>query len=618
MATRSSTLCKLPKLTKENLYRIMSEQIAVTKNEQTSIPMLWQGMLELEVDTGGAKRAAKLYIPADTPQGTTFVLLNVPEGWESTAFLLESGWLACAEKYQLPLFVAEPGPSGWSTREAEQVYIDACARALFAGIYIRAGMSAYVVGYGSIGICLHRYTLNNPLRVAAAVFADASTVEDRDLDLVRVSSLDEGNMTFDLLKQDVPVPVWLICEKADTQTKNTATYWRQAAGTGKAVKDELMGTVWNQKRKRVCTPAGPIVQVCVKECSESRIAPAFTEKLCAFLRQYARYNKIGPYGNSLVPYVDYAAAGVEVRYFPDSKGGQRECLLYIPKAFRDGRKLPLVFAIHGSSESVRNYFEESLLYQKADKEGFMVVMPETALYPMPHELSGGIPMAYRPMWAFCSTTFTEEAAHAEDDLCYFNHILSAVIAEYPVDERRIYATGHSNGFMMATLWASSPYGHRLAALAVTSGVTSVWDKRGEEKIPVYMTMGEYDLWSYRLEEETGLTRGIDLWLVRNGLTEEDRAKEKRTHGADETFISGRHHCAIWKNAAGIPMVRYDWIAMKDHMNTADENNLFWDEWFSKWTMEKDKGRCYEGHCFEEGENHAKSDVGRLWETSAGG
>ena len=50
----------------------------------------------------------------------------------------------------------------------------------------------------------------------------------------------------------------------------------------------------------------------------------------------------------------------------------------------------MVFAIHGSSESIRNYFEESLLYRKADKEGFILVMPETALYFMPDELSGGV------------------------------------------------------------------------------------------------------------------------------------------------------------------------------------------------------------------------------------
>ena len=148
--------------------------------------------------------------------------------------------------------------------------------------------------------------------------------------------------------------------------------------------------------------------------------------------------------------------------------------------------------------------------------------------------------------------------------------------------------------MMASLLASSPYGRRFAAVAVTSGVTTVWDDRGTEKIPVYMTMGEYDLWSHDLRDDSGLTQGIDLWLVRNGMATIENARKVRISGASETFVTGRHHCTVWKNGKGIPMIRYDWIAMKDHMNTADENNMFWDEWFSKWTLDKKKGRCYEG------------------------
>ena len=254
----------------------------------------------------------------------------------------------------------------------------------------------------------------------------------------------------------------------------------------------------------------------------------------------------------------------------------------------------MVFAIHGSSESVRNYFEESLLYRKADKEGFILVMPETALYFMPDELSGGVPMAYRPRWAFCSTDLLEDLSCTENDLSYFDRIMTSVIEEYSVDESRIYGTGHSNGFMMTSLLASSPYGSRFAAIAMTSGVTTAWDDQGSEKVPVYMTMGEYDLWGYGLEEENGLTQGIDLWLIRNGLATEENAKQMRISGASKTFIAGRHHCAQWNNAQGIPIVRYDWIEKKDHMNTADENNMFWDQWFSKWTLDKEKGRCYEG------------------------
>ena len=594
MMNLTSTPDKLPNLTAENVKEIMDARMIAAKNDKTSIPMLWQGLLEIGVKAGEESRTAKLYVPKDTPQGTTFVLLNTPEGKDTVSFLRESGWLACADRYQLPIFAAEPGSDGWKSPAEEQVYVNACARTLFGGVYMRAGMSVYVVGYGSVGTCLHQYVLETPLRVAGAVFADASDVEDAVVANAQKADLNGCGMIFDIPKKDIPVPIWMLESRMSAQAEKTAAYWLQAIEGGPPVEDPVLGTVYQQRRESVCTPDGCIARVCVKEMKTPCLAPAVTDTICRFLRQYARYNKFGPYGNSLVPYVDYEAVGVDVRHYRDCGGDLRECLVYVPKGVSCGQKLPLVFAVHGSSESVRNYFEESLLYRKADKEGFIVVMPETTLYPMPDELSGGVPMAYRPRWEFCSSHCLEQVGCAQNDLEYLDRVLASVIAEYPVDESRIYATGHSNGFMMASLLASSPYGRRFAAVAVTSGVTTVWDDRGTEKIPVYMTMGEYDLWSHDLRDDSGLTQGIDLWLVRNGMATIENARKVRISGASETFVTGRHHCTVWKNGKGIPMIRYDWIAMKDHMNTADENNMFWDEWFSKWTLDKKKGRCYEG------------------------
>jgi hypothetical protein len=107
-------------------------------------------------------------------------------------------------------------------------------------------------------------------------------------------------------------------------------------------------------------------------------------------------------------------------------------------------------------------------------------------------------------------------------------------------------------------------------------------------------MGEYDLWPYGIQEETNITRGIDLWLVRNGLATAENAKQIRIGGASEIFTAGRHHCMQWNDKNGIPMIRYDWIEKKDHMNTPEENRMFWRQWFSKWILDKGKGRCYEG------------------------
>ena len=229
-------ITKLPKFHTDTLEAVMAERLTASKNSTTNIPMLWQGLLEMDVKVGEETRIAKLYVPKDTPQGTAFVLLNVPEGKKTVSFLYESGWIDCADKYQLPIFAAEPSEDGWKSPAQEQAYIYACAQTLFGGIYIRAGMSIYVVGYGSTGKCLHRYVMNNPLQVAAAVFVDASELEDTVIAEVEESSLDGTGMTFDLPKKafpmtfdipkkDIPVPVWILEHRLAGQEKRAADHW---------------------------------------------------------------------------------------------------------------------------------------------------------------------------------------------------------------------------------------------------------------------------------------------------------------------------------------------------------------------------------------------------------
>ena len=434
--------------------------------------------------------------------------------------------------------------------------------------------------------------LENPLRTAAAVFLDASGLEETIIKEVESESLDGNGMTFDLLKKEIPVPVWIIEYEKNVQVEKTLKHWCNAITASDYAEDPILGALYFQTSVNVSTPAGPLTQVCVKESNAPRTSSAMTQSICIFLRNYARYNKFGPYGNALVPYLDFGKQNIQVRHYPDEDGKPRECLVYVPQTFQNRGKLPLVFALHGSSESVRNYMEESLLYHLADQKGFIVAMPETKLYKLPDQLTGGVPIAWRPRWESCSGWGMEDASCAKNDLRYFARVLDAIVAEYPVDKRRIYGTGHSNGFMMMSLLASSSCGRRFAAVAMTSGVTTVWNNFGTARVPVWMTMGEYDLWSYHLTDETGLTAGLDRWLIRNGLADADNAKEKRISGADETWTDGRHHIAVWKDEQRRPRIRYDWIEKKDHMNTAEENQRFWDEWFSRWAF-NDKGeRCY--------------------------
>lgn len=589
----NSSVPKLPTLTGDNLAQIMAERLAASRNPVTAIPMLWQGLLEMELRVGGTPRTAKLYIPKNTPQGTSFVLLNVPRGEATIDFLQKSGWLELADRKPVCLFAAEAGEAGWMAPEDEQDYIHACFQAVFDGDYFRGGMSVYIVGYGDVGVCLHTETLRKPLKVASAVFVDASDVDTGILQEAEAASMDADGMVFGHALKEAPVPVWIIARQMTSRTQAAADHWIRALGAQTPEKEPVLGNVYAQAKAFAGTPDGNVVRVAVREAAVSCCDQAVTEDIFRFLTGFVRFTKTGPYGSTLTRSVDYAALGVEIRYFPDETGNLRECLIYVPRGHRNQEKLPLVFAIHGASESVRNYFEESLWYRKAREEGFIVAMPETTLYPMPDMLSGGVPKAYRPRWKNLAMTPTDCSGCEDEDLKYLDRILNTLVADYPVDEGRIYCTGHSNGCMMTNFLGSSPFGRRFAALAATSGVLSTWDPSGTDRIPVWVTMGEFDLWSHDVREDTSLTAILDKWLVRNGIACEENAKQIRISGAAETLLDGRCHGTVWKNPQGIPLVRYDWIEKKDHMNTPEENYRFWDQWFSKWRL-TENGRCYEG------------------------
>lgn len=579
---------KLPKLTKENLENIMKERIIATKNDSTSIPMLWQGALEMEIQVKDVIRTAKLYIPKDTPQATPFILMNIPKGMDTILFLRESGWMDCADRKKICLFAAEPGAGGWGTPDEELPYFSECLKTLFDGIYFRGGMSAYIIGYGKIGEGLHKIALTSPLQIAAAVFWDASNIAPAYLKELETKSLDETGLICGVALRDIPVPVWIMEKELSDRAKETAAHWARAIGADAPEQNAGYGLTYIQKKETVCTPEGNIVQVCIKETDADYLNPAVTEKMCRFLTDYSRYGKVSPFGNSLVRFVDYASAGVEVRLFPDSRGNKRECLIYMPKAYHDCGKLPLVFAIHGACESVRNYFEESLWYRKADEEGFIVVMPEASLEPVPDDLTNGVPKAYRSLWQL----FNPNTRHS--DLEYFDQIIDKVIEDYPVDEKRIYCTGHSMGCMMTNFVGSSWLGKRFAALAATSGVLKIWDSSGSQKIPIWLNMGQYDLWNYDIMEETLLTDALNMWLIRNGLASNENVSQIRKSGATKKYTDERHHGMIWENEQGIPLVRYEWIQKKDHMNTPDDTDRFWTQWFSKWTLDEQNRRCFEG------------------------
>jgi len=168
----------------------------------------------------------------------------------------------------------------------------------------------------------------------------------------------------------------------------------------------------------------------------------------------------------------------------------REGLVYVPARARN-EPTPIVFAFHGHGGTMRNA-ARSFGYHKLWPEAIVVYMQGLNT---PGRLTD--PEGKRPGWQ------PEAGDQGDRDLKFFDAVLASLKQDYKIDEKRIYATGHSNGGGFTyLLWATR--GDRFAALAPSSAVGAKQLSQFKPK-PVLHIAGESDRlvkfeWQQRMVE----------------------------------------------------------------------------------------------------------------------
>lgn len=133
-------------------------------------------------------------------------------------------------------------------------------------------------------------------------------------------------------------------------------------------------------------------------------------------------------------------------------GRLRTYLLHVPPTPRD-HPLPLVFVFHGGGGDGAGMERLSRFSERADREGFIAVYPDG-------------------LWNHWNDGREEAVsrAHRErvDDVGFVSATIEAVSRENPVDARRIFATGISNGGIFSH-YLGARLSWRLAAIAPVVG-----------------------------------------------------------------------------------------------------------------------------------------------------
>jgi polyhydroxybutyrate depolymerase len=177
------------------------------------------------------------------------------------------------------------------------------------------------------------------------------------------------------------------------------------------------------------------------------------------------------------PELGLVAGGHERELLVD--GREHNYLVYVPETLDLSQPAPVVLAYHGGGSNAERMRAYSGLDTSAWKYGFAVVYPEGTgrLLPL-RTWNGG---------NCCGYAMEQDV----DDVAFTRALLDDLATVLHVDGRRVYATGMSNGAIMAYRLAAELSG-RIAAIAPVAGTLGVPEPEPARPVPVLHVHGTAD------------------------------------------------------------------------------------------------------------------------------
>jgi polyhydroxybutyrate depolymerase len=160
-------------------------------------------------------------------------------------------------------------------------------------------------------------------------------------------------------------------------------------------------------------------------------------------------------------------------------GSERRYEVDVPS--RPDRPLPVVVVFHGGGGHADSVRKQSRLSVLGEAQGFVAVYPQG---------TGGVAGRLRTWNA--GTCCGQAMKQRVDEMAFVAALLDDLVARFGVDPARIYATGISNGGMMAYEVACA-HADRIAAIAVVAGEMTALDRCAPARpVPVLVIHGSAD------------------------------------------------------------------------------------------------------------------------------
>jgi len=188
------------------------------------------------------------------------------------------------------------------------------------------------------------------------------------------------------------------------------------------------------------------------------------------------------------PTTNNVAPGIHV-FTITVNGVERSYLLHIPLSYDHAKKWPVVVMFHGGGGTAKSVMWETGWAEKSNKDGFLSVFPE-GTRPDPSR-----PARFRDnpqTWNDGSRRPNVGAARREvPDVKFVSMMLVDLRMRFSIDERRIYATGFSNGASM-TFRVARELSPIIAAVAPVAGSDWLESRKPEFPVPLLYITGTAD------------------------------------------------------------------------------------------------------------------------------
>jgi polyhydroxybutyrate depolymerase len=201
----------------------------------------------------------------------------------------------------------------------------------------------------------------------------------------------------------------------------------------------------------------------------------------------------------------FAQHQLEVGGF-EFEGRFRSYEVYLPHNFH--ANMPVVFTIHGYTESLSVIKKESKMHEAADSMGFITVYPKSASIGW----NNGESEPECCPWPMYDTTV--------NDIGFISALIDTIDIHHDVDLNRIYVCGYASGGEMAFRLITE-LGHRFAAAASVSGplndvIASVKPIRSFPILQMHGTSDSYLPYSNPDGNRWSVEKTLNFWVENNG------------------------------------------------------------------------------------------------------